>query len=122
MTPELTTGETTFELILDNSNAQSLADNEVLRLSNLQEVNIDNTAQRIELQIFLKDNDLWRGKNAVGFLVGSYTFGVNTYKDGLLIVDVPANGTAANRSDYVIVEYFKGVDSFEIKIKINQYA
>jgi hypothetical protein len=122
MTPELTTGETTFELILDNSNAQSLADNEVLRLSNLQEVNIDNTAQRIELQIFLKDNDLWRGKNAVGFLVGSYTFGVNTYKDGLLIVDVPANGTAANRSDYVIVEYFKGLDSFEIKIKINQYA
>jgi len=122
MTPELTTGETTFELILDNSNAQSLADNEVLRLSNLQEVNIDNTAQRIELQIFLKDNDLWRGKNAVGFLVGSYTFGVNTYKDGLLIVDVPSNGTAANRSDYVIVEYFKGADSFEIKIKINQYA
>jgi hypothetical protein len=121
MTPELTSNETSFELIVDNSPALQTG-SEILRLSNIDSVIIDNTAQRIELQIFLKDNDLWRGKNAVGFLVGSYTFGVNTYKDGLLIVDVPANGTAANRSDYVIVEYFKGADSFEIKIKINQYA
>ena len=121
MTPELTSGDTAFELILDNSEAQQTG-SEILRLSNINTMTIDNTAQEIELQIFLKDNDLWRAKNAVGYLVGSYPFGTNFYKDGLLNISVPANATAANRTDNVIVEYFKGVDSFEIQIQINQYA
>jgi len=121
MTPELTSGDTTFELILDNGEAQQTG-SEILRLSNIQTMTLDNTAQSIELQIFLKDNDLWRAKNAVGYLVGSYAFGTNIYKDGLLNISVPANATAANRTDNVIIEYFKGADSFEIKIQINQYA
>ena len=121
MTPELTSGDTAFELILDNSEAQQTG-SEILRLSNIQTMTLDNTAQEIELQIFLKDNDLWRAKNAVGYLVGSYPFGTNFYKDGLLNISVPANSTAANRTDNVIIEYFKGATSFEILIQINQYA
>ena len=121
MTPELTSGETTFELILDNSNVADVG-SEILRLSNIQTMTLDNTAQEIELQIFLKDNDLWRAKNAVGYLLGSYSVGTNIYKDGLLNISVPANATASNRTDNVIVEYFKGASSFEIKIQINQYA
>jgi len=122
MTTDLNTSDTSFELILDNGNEISTADNAVLRLSNINTMTLDNTAQSIELQIFLKDNDLWRAKNAVGYLVGSYAFGTNIYKDGLLNISVPANATAANRTDNVIIEYFKGADSFEIKIQINQYA
>lgn len=121
MTPELTSGDTTFELILDNGEATQTG-SEILRLSNIQTMTLDNTAQSIELQIFLKDNDLWRAKNAVGYLVGSYPFGTNFYKDGLLNISVPANATAANRTDNVIIEYFKGATSFEILIQINQYA
>jgi hypothetical protein len=122
MTTDLSTKESSFELILDNSNEISTADNAVLRLSNINTMTLNNTAQSIELQIFLKDNDLWRAKNAVGYLVGSYAFGTNFHKDGLLNISVPANATAANRTDNVIIEYFKGAESFEIKIQINQYA
>ena len=121
MTPELTSGDTTFELILDNGEATQ-AGSEILRLSNIQTMTLDNTAQSIELQIFLKDNDLWRSKTAVGYLNGTYPLTGNQYKDGLLNISVPANATASNRTDYVIIEYFKGATSFEIKIQINQYA
>lgn len=121
MSPELTSGVTSFELILDNTDVSAVND-EVLRLSNIQELNLDNTAQEIEIQIFKKDYDLWRPKNATGFLVGSYAFGTNVYADGLVNVSVPANGTAAVRSDDVLIEFFKGVDSFTFHIKINQNA
>ena len=121
MTPELTSGETSFELILDNSTATQEG-SEILRLSNIQTMTLDNTAQSIELQIFLKDNDLWRAKNATGYLVGSYSYGTNIYKDGLLSIAVPSNVSGVNRTDNVIIEYFKGSTSFEIKIQINQYA
>ena len=121
MTPELTTGETSFELILDNSEAQQ--ENSVLgRLSNIQTMTLDNTAQEIELQIFLKDFDLWRSKVAVGYLFGTYTSGGNQYKDGLLNVAVPANTTGVNRTDNVLIEYYKGAASTIISIQINQYA
>jgi hypothetical protein len=121
MTPELTTGETSFELILDNSEAQQEG-SEVLRLTNIQTMTLDNTAQSIELQIFLKDFDLWRSKAAVGYLFGTYSSGGNQYKDGLLNVSVPANTTGVNRTDNVLIEYYKGVASTIISIQINQYA
>jgi hypothetical protein len=121
MTPELTTGETSFELILDNSEAQQEG-SEVLRLTNIQTMTLDNTAQSIELQIFLKDFDLWRSKVAVGYLFGTYTSGGNVYQDGLLNVAVPANTTGVNRTDNVLIEYYKGAASTIISIQINQYA
>ncbi len=121
MTPELTSGDTAFELILDNSEA-SQAGSEILRLSNIQTMTLDNTAQSIELQIFLKDFDLWRSKVAVGYLFGTYTSGGNVYKDGLLNVSVPANTSGVNRTDNVLVEYYKGAAPTIISIQINQYA
>jgi hypothetical protein len=121
MTPELTTGETSFELILDNSEAQQ-GDSEILRLSNIQTMTLDNTAQSIELQIFLKDFDLWRSKVAVGYLFGTYTSGGNVYKDGLLNIAVPANASGVNRTDNVLVEFYKGAAPTIISIQINQYA
>jgi hypothetical protein len=121
MTPELTTGETSFELILDNSEAQEYG-SEVLRLTNIQTMTLDNTAQQIELQIFLKDFDLWRSKVAVGYLFGTYTSGGNQYKDGLLNVAVPANTTGVNRTDNVLVEFYIGAAPTIISIQINQYA
>ncbi len=121
MSPELTSGVTSFELILDNTDVSVLPD-EILRLSNIQELNLDNTAQQIEIQIFKKDYDLWRTKLAGGFLAGSYTITPNIYTDGLVNVSVPANGTASVRSDDVLIEFFKGSDSFTFHIKINQNA
>jgi hypothetical protein len=121
MTPELTTGETSFELILDNSEAQQEG-SEVLRLTNIQTMTLDNTAQSIELQVFIKDFDLWRSKAAAGFLGGTYSSGGNQYKDGLLNVSVPANTTGVNRTDNVLLDYFKGASSIQISIQINQYA
>jgi hypothetical protein len=121
MTPELTSGETSFELILDNSEAKQ-AGSEILRLSNIQTMTLDNTAQSIELQIFLKDFDLWRSKVAVGYLFGTYTSGGNVYKDGLLNIAVPANASGVNRTDNVLVEFYKGAAPTIISIQINQYA
>ena len=121
MTPELTTGETSFELILDNSVAQEPG-SELGRLTNIETMTLDNTAQAIELQIFLKDFDVWRSKVAAGFLFGTYTSGGNQYKDGLLNVAVPANTTGVNRTDNVLLEYFQGAVSTIIRIQINQYA
>jgi hypothetical protein len=121
MTPELTTGETSFELILDNSEAQQ--ENGVLgRLSNIQTMTLDNTAQEIELQIFLKDFDVWRSKVAAGYLFGTYSSGGNQYKDGLLNVAVPVNTTGVNRTDNVLLEFYKGAVLTIIAIQINQYA
>jgi hypothetical protein len=121
MTPELTTGETSFELILDNSPAQQ-QNSQILRVTNIETMTLDNTAQSIELQVFIKDFDLWRSKVASGYLFGTYTSGGNVYQDGLLNVSVPANTTGVNRTDNVLLEYFKGAVSTTVAIQINQYA
>lgn len=121
MTPELTSGETSFELILDNSEAEQQG-SEILRLTNINTMTLDNTAQAIELQIFLKDFDLWRSKVAVGYLFGTYTSGGNVYKDGLLNVAVPVNTSGVNRTDNVLIEFYKGASLTIVQIQINQYA
>lgn len=120
MTPELTSGETQFELILDNAPADE--DTTILRLSNINSLFVDNTAQVIEIQVYLKDNDLWRSKTAVGFLSGAYPLTGNQYKDGLLTVSISANATAADRQDNILIEYFIGATSFDFSIPVNQYA
>jgi hypothetical protein len=121
MTPELTTGETSFELILDNSVAQEPG-SELGRLTNIQTMLLNNTAQSIQLQVSLQNFDLWRSKLATGFLAGTYSSGGNQYKDGILSVAVPVNTTGVNRTDNVLLEYFQGAVSTTIAIQINQYA
>jgi hypothetical protein len=120
MTVDLTTKETTFELLSDFR--QFTDANVGLRNTNIESLVIDNTAQDIELQVFLNQSDLWRSKLATGFLVGTYTSGGNVYEDGLLNVSVPANTTGVNRTDNVLLEYFQGAVSTTIQIQINQYA
>lgn len=122
MTPELTTGETSFELILDNSPTLTGEQSEILRLSNLNTLDLDNTAQVIEVQVFIKEFDLWRAKVAAGFLVGSYSSGTNFYEDGLLTVSVPANATGLVRQDNILFEFFIGATSTNFSIPVNQNA
>lgn len=120
MTPELTTGETQFELILDNSNLDTI--NAIFRPSNISSLFVDNTAQEIEIQVFIKDYDSWQSNLARGFLYEQYPLTGNQYKDGLFTVSIPANETAEDRQDNILIEYFKGVDSFVFKIPVNQNA
>ena len=121
MTPNLTNGETSFELILD-SNYLDSNNNPTLRYSNLSMLNIDNTAQKIEAQILLKNNDLWRGKVATGFLIGSYAVGTNFYEDGLLALNIPANTTGIDRADEILIEYYLNGTSTVISIPVIQAA
>jgi hypothetical protein len=65
---------------------------------------------------------LWRSKAAVGYLFGTYTSGGNVYKDGLLNVSVPANTTAADRTDNILIEYYIGGTSTIIQIPVFQNA
>jgi hypothetical protein len=120
MTVDLTTKETTFELLSDFRQFTDLALG--LRNSNIQTLILDNTAQEIQVQIYLNDNDLWRSKLAAGFLAGTYTSGGNVYKDGLLNVAVPANTTAADRTDNILIEYYIGGTSTIIQIPVLQNA
>ena len=120
MTVDLTTKETTFELLSDFR--QFTDANLGLRNTNIQNLVIDNTAQDIEVQVFLNQSDLWRSKAAAGFLLGTYTSGGNVYKDGLLNISIPANATAADRTDNILIEYFKGAVSTTIQIPVFQNA
>lgn len=120
MTVDLTTKETTFELLSDFR--QFTDSNLGLRNTNIQALVLDNTAQAIELQVFLNQSDLWRSKVAVGFLFGTYTSGGNQYKDGLLNVSVPANTTAADRTDNILIEYYIGAAPTIVSIPVLQYA
>ena len=120
MTIDAESKETNFELLSD---FRVLTD-EVLefRTSNIQAAVLDNTAQELQLQIYLNNQDLWRAKNAIGFLAATYPLGTNFYKDGLLTVSVPINTTGLDREDEVLIEYFKGSNSFVKSIKILQSA
>jgi hypothetical protein len=121
MTPELTTGETSFELILDNLPTLIGTQSEILRLSNLTTLDLDNTYQEIEAQIFLSDNDYWQAKTATGFLTGAY-FKDETYSDGLLNVSVPANATSANRTGSIVIEFYKDGIGKSMQIPVFQNA
>jgi hypothetical protein len=92
-----------------------------LRNTNIPRLIIDNTAQDIEVQVFLNDSDFWNAKASFGFLAGSY-FQDDTFEDGLLDVSVPANATAADRSGNIVIEFTQnGVDR-SIQIPVYQYA
>jgi hypothetical protein len=120
MTVDLITKETTFELLSDFR--QLVTELTPLRNTNIIALALDNTEQEVQVQVFLNDNDLWRSKVAAGFLAGTYTSGGNVYKDGLLTVSVPANATAADRTDNILIEYFKGAVSTTIQIPVFQNA
>jgi len=121
MTPELSSGKTEFELILDNNPVTIDNEQTVLRMTNITTLNVDNTAQDIEIQVYLKDYDLWRSKVAAGFLNGTY-LKTNTYSDGLMTVSIPANTSGSERQDAILIEYYIGATSFVHSIPVIQNA
>jgi hypothetical protein len=119
MTVDLTTKETTFELLSDFR--QFTDANVGLRNTNIPLLIIDNTAQDIEVQVFLNDNDYWQAKNSFGFLAGSY-YKDDTFQDAILDVSVLANGTAADRSGNIVIEFYKDGVGKSIQIPVFQNA
>ena len=119
MTVDLTTKETTFELLSDFRQFTDL--NLGLRNSNISFLQLDNTEQEVELQIFLNDSDYWQAKTATGFLTGAY-FKDKTYLDGILNVSVPENTTGVERSGNVVIEYYKDDIGKSIQIPVFQNA
>jgi hypothetical protein len=119
MTVDLTTKETTFELLSDFRQFSDA--NLGLRNTNITQLVIDNTAQEIEVQVFLNDNDYWQAKNSFGFLAGSY-YKDDTFEDAILDVSVLANGTAADRSGNIVIEFYKDGVGKSIQIPVFQNA
>jgi hypothetical protein len=119
MTVDLTTKETTFELLSD---FRQFSDSNLgLRNTNIDNLTINNTAQDIEVQVFLNDNDYWQAKNSFGFLAGSY-YRDDTFEDAILDVSVLANGTAADRSGNIVIEFYKDGVGKSIQIPVIQNA
>ena len=119
MTTNLSTKECNIELLNDFRNI--LTDGSVNRNTNLQSLFLDNTAQDIQLQVYLQDRTLWRSKLAVGFLNGTYFKG-NTYADGIMDISIPINTSGVDRQDEILIEYYKGAVSTTISILVYQYA
>jgi hypothetical protein len=118
MTTELTSGEVNLELI--NDFRDSAQNTTYLRYSNIQILELDNTAQEVQFIIYLNNYDFFDMKNPAGFL--SYPITTNNDTDILVNVTIPANATAADRIDNVIMEYYKNGVSTVIQIPVFQYA
>lgn len=119
MTVDLITKETTFELLSDFRQFSDV--NLGLRNTNITQLVIDNTAQDIQVQVFLNDNDYWQAKNSFGFLAGSY-YRDDTFQDAILDVSVLANGTGADRTGNIVIEFYKDGVGKSIQIPVLQNA
>jgi len=118
MTTDLTSGEVNLELINDFRDVRQ--NTTYLRYSNIQTLQVDNTAQEVQYIIYLNDYDTFDVKLSSDFL--SYTLSTDNDADILLNVTIPANATAADRLDAVFLEYFKGGVSTIITLPVLQYA
>jgi hypothetical protein len=118
MTTDLTTGDVNLELINDFRDVTQ--NTTYLRYSNIQTLQVDNTAQEVQYIIYRNDYDTFDVKLSTDFL--SYTLSTDNDTDILLDVTIPANTTAADRLDFVIMEYFKGGVSTIITLPVLQYA
>jgi hypothetical protein len=118
LTTDLTTGEVDLELIND---FRDITQNTTyLRYSNIQTLQVDNTAQEVQYIIYKNNYDTFDVKLSTDFL--SYTLSTDNDADILLDVTIPANATAADRLDAVFLEYFKDGVSTIITLPVLQYA
>jgi hypothetical protein len=100
-TTDLTTGETSFELINDY---RSLGYDSVgYRYANIELLNVDNTAQEFQLDLYLGMFKQFSIKTLSGF-ISSPTSGVQ-YQDTSIIVTITANATAAERTENITITY-----------------
>ena len=118
MTTDLTTGEVNLELINDFRDAAQ--NTTYLRFSNIQNLQVDNTAQEVQYIIYRNNYDTFDVKLSTDFL--SYTVSTDNDTDILLDVTIPANATAADRLDAVFLEYFKDGVGTIITLPVLQYA
>jgi hypothetical protein len=100
-TTDLTNGETSFELINDY---RVLDFNSVgYRFANIELLNVDNTAQEFQLDLYLGMFKQFSIKTLSGF-ISSPTSGVQ-YQDTSIIVTITANATAAERTENITITY-----------------
>lgn len=118
LTTDLTTGEVELELLNDFRDITQ--DTTYLRYSNIPFLQVDNTAQEVQFIIYKNNYDTFDVKLSTDFL--SYTLSTDNDADILLDVTIPANATAADRSDVVVLEYFKNGVGTIIQIPVLQYA
>jgi hypothetical protein len=112
-TTDLTNGEATFELINDY---RALGFNSVgYRFANIDLLNVDNTAQEFQLDLYLGMFKQFTITSVTGWIT-SPTSGVKT-EDTSMIVTIAANGTAVERNDIISVK-FKDFDNNEIIVEI----
>ena len=118
LTTDLTTGEVELELLNDFRDITQ--DTTYLRFSNIPFLQVDNTAQEVQFIIYKNNYDTFDVKLSTDFL--SYTLSTDNDADILLDVTIPANATAADRSDVVVLEYFENGVGTIIQIPVLQYA
>jgi hypothetical protein len=112
-TTDLTTGEANFELINDY---RSLGFNSVgYRFANIEMLNVDNTLQEFQLDIYLGMFKQFSIKTLSGF-ISSPTSGVQ-YQDTSIIVTIAANATAAERIENITITY-RDFDNNDLLIDI----
>ena len=103
LTTDLTTGEVELELLNDFRDITQ--DTTYFRFSNIPFLQVDNTAQEVQFIIYKNNYDTFDVKLSTDFL--TYTLSTDNDADILLNVTIPANATAADRNDVVVLEYFK---------------
>ena len=112
-TTDLTSGETTFELI--NDYRVLGYDSVGYRFANIELLNVDNTAQEFQLDLFLGMFKQFTINSLSGF-ISSPTSGVKT-EDTSMIVTIAANATAAERTVNISLK-FKDFDNNELIVEI----
>jgi len=117
MTTDLTTGAVDFELINDFRDIQGAV---ARRYSNIQGLELDNTAQNIEVQLYRIDYDYFNVVASGGFL--SYPLTSNNDTDIILKLTISANTTGVYREDSVALQYYLNGVETEVKIPVYQNA
>jgi len=117
MTTDLTTGAVDFELINDFRDIQGAV---ARRYSNIQGLELDNTLQNIEVQLYRIDFDYFNVVSSGGFL--SYPLTSNNDTDIILKLTVPANTSGVDRDDTIALQYYLNGVETEVKIPVFQYA
>lgn len=112
-TTDLTSGETSFELI--NDYRVLGYDSVGYRYSNIELLNVDNTAQEFQLDLFLGMFKQFTITSLSGF-ISSPTSGVKT-EDTSMVITIAANATAAERTENISLK-FKDFDNNELIVEI----
>lgn len=119
MTSELTSNEVNFELITDYRSVAGF-NNIGYRFSNIEMLNIDNTAQKIEVVFYRGGYESILVPANTGFVTSTGT-GI-VYNDVIVELTISANGTATQRSHTVNAKFTDNqgvVTDFNISIVQN---